>query len=88
MVFEHNPFHPLTRLAVSRCAFDFDATLLRPGRLQGLMREVGFAFMQVMRTGSDSQITLARDVLTGTRRDLYRILADGDGEAGNVPADK
>ena len=42
MAFEHNPHHPLTRLAVSRCAFDFDATLLRPARLQRLMREAGF----------------------------------------------
>jgi DNA-binding PadR family transcriptional regulator len=43
-----------------------------------LMREVGFAFMQVMRTGSTGQMTRARDVLSATRRDLYRILADGD----------
>jgi SAM-dependent methyltransferase len=42
MVFEHNPYNPLTRLAVARCAFDFDAVLLKPGRLQALMREVGF----------------------------------------------
>jgi DNA-binding PadR family transcriptional regulator len=49
-----------------------------------LMREVGFAFMQVMRTGSASQMGKARDVLAGTRRDLYRILADGD-SAGEAP---
>ena len=42
MVFEHNPYNPLTRMAVARCAFDFDATLLRPGKLTGLMREAGF----------------------------------------------
>jgi DNA-binding PadR family transcriptional regulator len=42
-----------------------------------LMREVGFAFVQVMRTGSGAQIAKARDVLAATRRDLYRILADG-----------
>ena len=29
LVFEHNPFNPFTRLAVSRCAFDGDAVLLR-----------------------------------------------------------
>ncbi len=46
-----------------------------------LMREVGFAFVQVMRTGSGAQIGKAREVLTGTRRDLYRILADGDTES-------
>jgi DNA-binding PadR family transcriptional regulator len=43
-----------------------------------LMREVAFAFTQVMRTGSEDQIGKAREVLAGTRRDLYRILADGD----------
>ena len=29
VVFEHNPFNPLTRLAVARCSFDEDAELLR-----------------------------------------------------------
>jgi DNA-binding PadR family transcriptional regulator len=45
-----------------------------------LMREVGFAFLQVMRTGSEAQIAKAREVLAAGRRDLYRILADGDSE--------
>jgi len=50
-----------------------------------LMREVGFAFVQVMRTGSEAQIAKARDLLADARRDLYRILADGDDQqAGNV----
>ena len=44
------------------------------------MREVGFAFAQVMRTGSESQMGRARKVLASTRRDLYRILADGEGQ--------
>ncbi|MGD0455276.1 MAG: PadR family transcriptional regulator [Solirubrobacteraceae bacterium] len=43
-----------------------------------LMREVASAFVQVMRTGSEGQITKAAGVLAGTRRELYRILADGD----------
>jgi DNA-binding PadR family transcriptional regulator len=47
-----------------------------------LMREVAHAFAQVMRTGSQSQITKAAGVLAGTRRDLYRILADGDNDPG------
>jgi len=50
-----------------------------------LMREVASAFMQVMRTGSPSQTTKAAGVLAATRRDLYRILADGD--AGSGPAE-
>jgi DNA-binding PadR family transcriptional regulator len=45
-----------------------------------LAREVGYAFVQVVRTGSESQLASAREVLTGARKDLYRILADGDGE--------
>jgi DNA-binding PadR family transcriptional regulator len=48
-----------------------------------LMREVAFAFAQVMRTGSSAQIGKAREVLTVTRRDLYRILADGEPDAGS-----
>jgi DNA-binding PadR family transcriptional regulator len=48
-----------------------------------LMREVGFAFAQVLHTGSGAQIAKARDVLSGTRRDLYRILADGESGAGS-----
>jgi DNA-binding PadR family transcriptional regulator len=43
-----------------------------------LMREVAFAFSQVIRTGSEAQMARAREVLAGARRDLYRILADGD----------
>jgi DNA-binding PadR family transcriptional regulator len=52
--------------------------------LGGLMREVASAFVQVMRTGSEGQIAKAASVLAATRRDLYRILADGDvgGDAG------
>jgi DNA-binding PadR family transcriptional regulator len=42
------------------------------------MREVASAFTQVMRTGSEAQIAEARKLLSAARRDLYRILADGD----------
>jgi hypothetical protein len=38
-----------------------------------------------MRTGSQDQIAKAADVLAGTRRELYRILADGDtGDTGDT----
>jgi len=51
-----------------------------------LIREVASAFAQVMRTGSEAQIGKAGTVLAGTRRELYRILADGDDPAaGNAP---
>jgi DNA-binding PadR family transcriptional regulator len=43
-----------------------------------LMREVAFAFAQLARTGSESQLAAAREVLVQTRRDLYSILADGE----------
>jgi DNA-binding PadR family transcriptional regulator len=43
-----------------------------------LMRELASAFVQVMRTGGKEQIGKAREVLTAARRDLYRILADGE----------
>jgi ubiquinone/menaquinone biosynthesis C-methylase UbiE len=38
---EHNPFNPLTRLAVARCEFDRDAVLLRAGRTCALMADAG-----------------------------------------------
>lgn len=47
-----------------------------------LMREVGLAFMQVLRAGSPSQIAEASKVLADTRRSLYRILADGEPAEG------
>jgi DNA-binding PadR family transcriptional regulator len=49
-----------------------------------LIREVVVAFSQVMRTGSSAQFAKAREVLTATRRDLYRILADGEPETGGA----
>ncbi len=42
-----------------------------------IMREVAFAFTQVIRAGSEEQQEQARKVLVTARRDLYRILADG-----------
>jgi DNA-binding PadR family transcriptional regulator len=54
--------------------------------LRKLVREVAGAFAQVMRTGSEAQIARAGTVLAGTRRELYRILADGDDPvAGSEP---
>ncbi|MGC1779343.1 MAG: class I SAM-dependent methyltransferase [Xanthobacteraceae bacterium] len=38
---EHNPFNPLTRLAVARCEFDDDAVLLHAGRTRALMAHAG-----------------------------------------------
>jgi DNA-binding PadR family transcriptional regulator len=45
--------------------------------LAKIMREVAFAFKQVLHTASESQQEEARKVLATVRRELYRILADG-----------
>jgi ubiquinone/menaquinone biosynthesis C-methylase UbiE len=41
VVFEHNPFNPLTRRAVSTCEFDENAVLLRARRTRLLLRKAG-----------------------------------------------
>jgi DNA-binding PadR family transcriptional regulator len=48
-----------------------------------LMREVAFAFSQVIRTGSEAQVARAGEVLATTRKELYRILADGESTPGS-----
>jgi len=52
----------------------------RAHELGRLMREVAYAFVQVMKTGNEAQVAAAREVLVRTRKDLYGILADGDGD--------
>ncbi len=44
-----------------------------------LVREVAMAFTQVVQAGGPEQMARARTVLEQARRDLYRILADGEG---------
>jgi DNA-binding PadR family transcriptional regulator len=58
-----------------------DSVSDRAHELGRLMREVAYAFVQVMKTGSESQVASAREVLVQTRKDLYRILADGESDA-------
>lgn len=41
VVFEHNPWSPLTRRVVSNCEFDEDAVLLSASRLQSIYRHAG-----------------------------------------------
>jgi DNA-binding PadR family transcriptional regulator len=48
--------------------------------LRGLMMQLGAAVMQVANVGDPGQLAAARDLLTETRRGLYRILANGNGE--------
>ena len=45
-VIEHNPWNPLTRLAVSRCAFDHDAVLISAQRLRKLLAEGGLQSLE------------------------------------------
>lgn len=40
-IFEHNPYNPLTRRAVSNCPFDANAELLTRSRSTALMRSAG-----------------------------------------------
>ncbi len=40
-VFEHNPWNPLTRLAVARCEFDRDAVLLNHPKIKNLFKGAG-----------------------------------------------
>src|SRR4051812_28719877 len=56
-------------------------------QLGKLIREVGFAFAQVMRTGSEAQMRSAKDVLAHARRDLYKILAEGEDADATVGED-
>jgi len=42
VVFEHNPWNPLTRRAVAACPFDDDAVLLWPGEVCRLLEGAGF----------------------------------------------
>jgi SAM-dependent methyltransferase len=41
ILIEHNPWNPLTRLAVARCPFDHDAVLLKHGEAAERLREAG-----------------------------------------------
>jgi SAM-dependent methyltransferase len=42
LVFEHNPYNPLTRRVVRACPFDEGVVLLRPGYARRLLRQTGF----------------------------------------------
>ena len=41
LLYEHNPFNPLTRVAVSRCEFDEGVVLLRLREARRLLRSAG-----------------------------------------------
>lgn len=45
VVFEHNPFNPVTRRIVNTCPLDDDAVLLRPKRVRELLGEAGLSIV-------------------------------------------
>jgi DNA-binding PadR family transcriptional regulator len=50
--------------------------------LRDLLRQVDTALGQVAQVGTPAQVAAARDLLVGTRRQLYRILADDAPSSG------
>ena len=42
MIYEHNPFNPLTRHAVNTCPFDNDAVLITASKLNQTIQKAGF----------------------------------------------
>ena len=50
--------------------------------LRGLMGQVGAAVFQVAAAGDKQQVERAKELLSETRRGLYRILADDEPEQG------
>ncbi len=52
VVFEHNPYNPLTRRAVATCEFDDDAILLGPVELTRLLAGAGLAEALAGRAGT------------------------------------
>lgn len=43
IIFEHNPYNPVTRKIVNTCPYDRDAKLLAPSKLKKLLLEAGFS---------------------------------------------
>ena len=63
------PWEAMSKAPVEESAF---------GLLFGEVRHIAAAAMQIAQTGGKAQIALAQKVLADARRDLYRLLADGD----------
>ncbi len=63
MIYEHNPFNPLTCHAVNTCLFDENAVLLKPIRLRHLFQEAGMGFLlQEYRVSPPSFLALLRPI--------------------------
>lgn len=46
IIYEHNPFNPLTKYLVKTCVFDKDAKLLRCAYLKSILQQQGFTICQ------------------------------------------
>lgn len=46
VIFEHNPFNPITRRIVSTCPYDEDAILLKPSEIKKHLKQSGFVVEQ------------------------------------------
>lgn len=68
MLIEHNPWNPLTRLAVFRCPFDADATLLTAVHAKRLLREVGCGHVE-------SRHFLVFPISSGPTRAVEKLLS-------------
>lgn len=65
---EHNPLNPLTRLVVSRCAFDDDALLLSAREAERLMRGAGLGRLErrhILVLPSERRVARAIDAWLG-----------------------
>jgi SAM-dependent methyltransferase len=71
VIFEHNPLNPLTRLAVRRCRFDLDCTLLLPATVEALL------------SGNGLVPTIARHILFFPWRG--QVFASLDRRLGLIP---
>ncbi len=83
LIFEHNPYNPVTRRIVSTCPFDADAKLLRPAETAGLLAGAGL-------TGIRQRYTLffpaSLALLAGLERFCGRIPLGGQYVSWGVAA--
>ena len=63
VIWEHNPFNPVTRKIVNDCVFDQDAILIYPSRMKKNMQEIPLANIQVIYTTFFPKIFSSLNVL-------------------------
>lgn len=80
MIFEHNPYNPLTRRIVDRCPFDKDATLLGKRKTRSLLRQAGFHNLRarsILNMPSFGRLTRRMDLVVGLLPTGAQYLAIG-----------